>query len=260
MLLMWERRWRKRKKKSWKFEGRRKAVPEIPLDNPVPIHVGIIMDGNGRWATARGLPRQAGHREGLETAKRIVKAAEDIGIRYLSLYTFSTENWKRTADEVGFLMGLICRHLAAELDFYRENRIRVIHSGDKDGLPQDVLAEIRKVEKDTATFDRITVNLAINYGGRDEILRAIRRAAIRGDTASIDEKRLAAAMDNPLLPDPDLIIRTGGEMRLSNFLLWESAYSELWFSQKLWPDFDAIEFNVAIDEYMRRNRRFGGTR
>jgi len=160
-----------------------------------PAHVGIIMDGNGRWASARGLPRTEGHREGLETAKRIVTAAGDLGIKVLSLYTFSTENWKRTKEEVGFLMGLIRRHLTAELDYYRQNRVRVVHSGDPDGLPQDVVAEIRNVEADTASFDRLTVNLAINYGGRDEIVRAARRAVLEG------AERLFRALDVPVPRD-----------------------------------------------------------
>jgi len=214
------------------------------------------MDGNGRWAKARGLPRSEGHRVGLEVAKTIVRAAEDIGIRVLSLYTFSTENWKRAADEVGFLMGLIRRHLAAELDFYRENKVRVVHSGDPTGLPEDIVAEIRSVEADTAQFDRIVVNLAINYGGRDEIVRAARRLFARGQ--AVDEISLSAAMDRPELPDPDLIIRTGGERRVSNFLLWESAYSELCFCPKPWPDFVGEDLRLAVDDFRRRERRFGG--
>ncbi|MGO8694555.1 MAG: polyprenyl diphosphate synthase [Rectinemataceae bacterium] len=218
--------------------------------------MGIIMDGNGRWAKAHGLPRTEGHREGLETAKRIVKAAEDLGIRMLSLYTFSTENWKRAADEVGFLMGLIRRHLAAELNFYRENRVRVLHSGDPNGLPPDIVAAIRSVEADTAEFDNIVVNLAINYGGRDEIVRAIRKLTDQG--TAITEAALSAAMDHPELPDPDFIIRTGGELRVSNFLLWESAYSELCFCPKLWPDFGPEDLALAIDEFCGRERRFGG--
>lgn len=225
-------------------------------EHSVPPHVGIIMDGNGRWAKIHGRPRTEGHREGLETAKRTVKAAEDLGIRFLSLYTFSTENWKRAADEVGFLMGLIRRHLAAELDFYRENRVRVVHSGDPSGLPDDIVREIRSVEADTAEFDSIVVNLAINYGGRDEIIRAARKLVEAG--RPLDEEALSSAMDHPELPDPDLIIRTGGEVRVSNFLLWESAYSEMYFFPKLWPDFGPEDLALAIDDYRRRERRFGG--
>jgi len=218
--------------------------------------VGIIMDGNGRWAKARGLPRTEGHREGLETAKRIVKAAEDEGIKVLSLFVFSTENWKRAADEVGFLMGLIRKHLVSEFEFYKKNGIRVVHTGDLAGLPPDVAAEIRRAVADTSSFRSMTVNLAINYGGRDEIVRAARKVAASGGL--IDEAAIGAALDRPDLPDPDLIIRTSGEMRFSNFLLWEAAYAELWFSPKLWPDFEAADLAEAIDSYRRRERRFGG--
>lgn len=214
------------------------------------------MDGNGRWAKARGLPRSEGHREGTETAKRIVKAARSMGIRVLSLFAFSTENWKRAADEVGFLMGLIRQYLVAELEFYRANEIRIVHSGDLSGLPADVAAEIRRAMADTASFEGMTVNLAINYGGRDEIIRAARRVAAAG--LALDEASLRAAMDCPELPDPDLVIRTSGEMRFSNFLLWEAAYSELWFSPKLWPDFEPADLAEAVEAYARRERRFGG--
>jgi undecaprenyl diphosphate synthase len=165
----------------------------LPQEKPLPAHVGIFMDGNGRWAAARGLPRSEGHREGLTAAKRIVKAAAEMGIKVLTLYTFSTENWKRTADEVGFLMSLIKNHLSAEFDFYRDNQIKVVHSGDIEGLPQDVRAEIQRVQVDTASFHKLTVNLAINYGGRDEIARAARRLAGRGE--AITEAALSKAMD-----------------------------------------------------------------
>jgi undecaprenyl diphosphate synthase len=230
----------------------------ISAKDMIPAHVGIIMDGNGRWAKARGLPRTEGHREGLKAAKAIVKAAECQGIRYLSLYVFSTENWKRASEEVGFLMGLIKQHLSAELDFYRSNGVRVLHSGASAGLPDDVLREIREVEADTAAFDKMTVNLAINYGGRDEIVRAAGRLAAAGIAPS--EEAMRGAMDHPEIPDPDLIIRTSDEMRFSNFLLWESAYAELYFSPKLWPDFGAEDLAAAIDSYRGRERRFGGAR
>lgn len=230
-------------------------MPETP-DRPLPAHVGIIMDGNGRWAKGKGLARTEGHREGLKVAKRIVAEAERLGIRYLSLYTFSTENWKRASDEVGFLMGLLKTYLAAEFEFYREHRVRVVHSGDSLGLPPEIAGIIRSVVRDTQAFDGITVNLAINYGGRDELVRAARRAASED---ALDEAGIRARMDIPDLPDPDLIIRTGGERRLSNFLLWQSAYSELWFSDKYWPDFGEADLGAAIEDYSGRNRRFGGT-
>jgi len=233
------------------------ALPP-PSDRRLPVHVGIFMDGNGRWAQQRGLPRTEGHREGLKVAKRIVKAADDMGIRVLTLYTFSTENWKRTADEVGFLMSLIKNHLSAEFDFYRENRIRVVHSGDAAGLPADVRAEIERVQSETADFERMTVNLAINYGGRDEIARAAAKLQAGGER--ITEASIATALDRPELPDADLIIRPGGEMRLSNFLMWQSAYSELIFTPTLWPDYTEADFAHDIAEYERRDRRFGGVK
>lgn len=224
----------------------------------VPAHAGIIMDGNGRWAKARGLPRTEGHREGLRVAKRIIRAAEDLGIRYLSLYTFSTENWKRAAEEVSFLMSLITRHLRSEFDFYRDNHIRIVHSGDAAGLPEDVREAIRSVMADTSGYDGITVNLAINYGGRDEIVRAARKL-LRGGAVDLSEDGFRAFLDAPDLPDPDLVIRTGGDMRLSNFLLWESAYAELYFSEKHWPDWTEEDLKKAVDSYSCRERRYGGT-
>lgn len=229
----------------------------------VPTHVAVIMDGNGRWATKRGLPRTEGHRQGLTAAKRTVAAAARLGVKYFSLYTFSTENWKRASEEVGFLMGLVRNHLAAELDFYRQNKIRVVHSGRREGLSADILAEIDSVARDTAGFSGMVVNLAINYGGRDEILRAVKKlseAGRLGPGSSIGEAELRDGLDHPEIPDPDLIIRTGGELRLSNFLLWQSAYSELYFSDCLWPDFGEAELSAALDEYASRDRRFGGTK
>jgi undecaprenyl diphosphate synthase len=225
-----------------------------------PLHIGIIMDGNGRWATKRGLPRTEGHRQGLEAAKRIVAACSDRGVSYLSLYTFSTENWERTTEEVGFLMGLIKTHLAAELDFYRRNRIKLIHSGNRSGLPADILREIDKTVSDTSAFPGMVVNLAINYGGRDELLRAIGRLGSAKEAArgSLTEKDIASVLDHPEMPDPDLIIRTGGETRLSNFLLWQSAYSELYFTDRLWPDFDEEALDKALADFRSRDRRFGG--
>lgn len=223
----------------------------------IPKHIGIIMDGNGRWAQSRGLPRSEGHKEGRKAAKRIVLAAEALGVRYLSLYVFSTENWKRATEEVGFLMALLKKYLVAEFDFYRENRIRVVHSGDPFRLDSAIMDDIRLVEKDTAGFDRITVNIAINYGGRDEIVRAVKKL-VQSDKP-VNETNLQACLDHPELPDPDLIIRTAGDMRMSNFLLWQSAYSELWFSNKFWPDFQAEDLAAAISDFGVRNRRFGGT-
>jgi undecaprenyl diphosphate synthase len=215
------------------------------------------MDGNGRWARRRNLPRTQGHLEGLKTAKRIVKAASDRGISYLTLYVFSTENWKRTAEEVAFIMGLVKTYLRGELDFFRENRIRIRHAGDPGGLPPEIAGEIRKVLEDTREFPGLSVILALNYGGRDEIVRAVRRL-VRGGGEGITEEALGAYLDNPDVPDPDLIIRTAGEFRTSNFLLWESAYTEYHISDKLWPDWTEGDLERAIGDFQDRERKFGG--
>ena len=221
------------------------------------MHIGIIMDGNGRWAKERGKPRTFGHSEGVRTAKRIAKAASDMGVKYLSLYTFSTENWKRSEKEVRFLMQLLKKHLREQLSFYRENNIRVVHSGSLDRLPEVVQKEIVDVEDLTKDFTGMTANLVINYGGRDEIVRAVRKLRDQGE-GEITEEKLSSAMDHPEIPDPDLIIRTGGELRISNFLLWESAYSELYFSKKYWPDWQEEDLKEAIEAFASRSRRYGG--
>ena len=221
------------------------------------MHIGIIMDGNGRWAKERGKPRTFGHSEGVKTAKRIAKAASDMGVKYLSLYTFSTENWKRSETEVKFLMQLLKKHLREQFSFYSENNIRVVHTGSLERLPQVVQKEILDVEDLTKDFNGMTANLVINYGGRDEIVRAVRRLKESGET-EITEEKLSAALDHPEIPDPDLIIRTGGELRISNFLLWESAYSELYFSRKYWPDWKPEDLKEALESYAGRNRRYGG--
>jgi len=229
------------------------------MGSGIPRHVGIIMDGNGRWAKQRSLVRTQGHLEGLKAAKRIVKAASDMGIQYLTLYAFSTENWKRAADEVGFIMGLVKQYLRNEIAFYRENHIRIRHAGDAAGLPADIARELASAALDTGGFDGMQVILAINYGGRDEIVRAVKRLADKGQAmAAVSEQDIAACLDNPDVPDPDLIIRSAGEYRVSNFLLWEGAYAELYVSSKLWPDWTGDDLAKAIDEYRNRDRRFGG--
>lgn len=226
-------------------------------DMTIPTHVGIIMDGNGRWAQKRNLPRTAGHKEGLEVAKRIISCTAEIGIKYVTLYTFSTENWKRTEEEVGFLMGLITRHLRAEYKFYKEHGIRIRHIGDTGKLPVSVQKEMLAAEEETADFKKMTVVLAINYGGRDELIRALKNLSPKIIDGSICEQDISKAFDVPELPDADVIIRTGGEKRLSNFLLWQSAYSELFFSDTLWPDFDCKEFLSILSDFNNRDRRFG---
>jgi undecaprenyl diphosphate synthase len=222
----------------------------------IPVHVGIIMDGNGRWAQQRGLVRTQGHLEGLKAAKRITKAASDIGIKYLTLYAFSTENWKRASQEVNFIMGLIKQYLRSELDFSRNNRIRTRFTGDMAGLPEDIQKEITDTIADTADYNGMQVILAINYGGRDEIVRAFRRFT-GAQADNINEETFKKFLDNPDIPDPDLIIRSAGEYRTSNFLLWEGAYSELYFSQKFWPDWDKEDLETAVENFKKRGRRFG---
>jgi undecaprenyl diphosphate synthase len=236
----------------------------IAKESGIPVHVGIIMDGNGRWAVARNKPRTFGHEEGLKAAKRIVRAASEIGIRYITLYTFSTENWKRAKAEVSFLMGLIKKHLRKELDFYREHSIRVIYSGDIAGLPKGVVSELVAAERETSHFTGVTANLAINYGGRDEIVRAVNRLftdkSESGNPKTITQQDIEARFDHPELPDIDLVVRTGGEKRLSNFYIWESAYAELCFSPKLWPDWEKADLIAAVKEFQKRERRFGNAK
>lgn len=223
-----------------------------------PLHIGIIMDGNGRWAQKRGLARTAGHKEGLETAKKIVKACANAGIKYVTLYTFSTENWKRAQEEVGYLMGLIKGHLRSEFEFYKANGIRIEHLGDLKGLPEDVQTEIMNAKEETKNFTGLTVVLAINYGGRDEIIRSVKKIIEKQfDSDSLTEKSISDNFDIPELPDVDFLIRTGGEKRLSNFLLWHSAYAELCFTDTLWPDYTEDELIENLNEFYNRTRRFG---
>ncbi|MCL2180273.1 MAG: polyprenyl diphosphate synthase [Treponema sp.] len=237
-----------------------KAIPSLHAAR-FPAHVGIIMDGNGRWAEKRALVRTQGHLEGLKAAKRVTKAASELGIKYLTLYAFSTENWKRTSEEVGFIMGLIKQYLRSELDFSRQNRIRVRHTGNFPGLPPDIQKEITDTINDTKGYDGMQVILALNYGGRDEIVRALKKYVKNNpdaDFSSLSEKDLTDNLDNPDIPDPDLIIRSAGEYRTSNFLLWQGAYSELFISDKLWPDWEKCDLEAAIADFQKRERRYGG--
>lgn len=226
----------------------------------VPRHVGVIMDGNGRWAAARGLPRPRGHREGIEAAKRVVVAAIAHEIPFMSLYAFSTENWRRTADEVSFIMGLVARNLRSQYGFYRKNNIRVRHSGNISGLPPEVRDEIHAVSEETSKNTAITVNLAINYGGRDEIIRAVKRWHENSPQEELSEETLQTHLDLPEIPYPDMIIRTGGDKRMSNFLLWQAAYAELYFSDLFWPDWNEEELETALADFAHRKRNFGGMR
>ncbi|MCH5293712.1 MAG: di-trans,poly-cis-decaprenylcistransferase [Treponema sp.] len=224
----------------------------------LPLHVAITMDGNGRWAQNRKLPRTAGHDQGLHTVKRIVKTASDLGIKFLTLYIFSTENWKRAEQEVGFLMNLIHIHLCDEFQFYKDNKIKLNHIGDFDGLPPIIQKDIKSAIEDTKDFTGMTLNLSINYGGRDEIIRGIRKAVASGTRPEeITERNFSDYLDMPQSPDVDLLIRTGGEKRLSNFLLWHIPYAEQIYTDTLWPDYSDEEFLACIEEFQSRSRRFG---
>ena len=229
----------------------------------IPRHVAIIMDGNGRWAATRGLPRAEGHRRGVEALRRTVRAAGEIGIKILTIFSFSAENWSRPASEIGELMGLLRRFVRNDLAELHQNNIRVRVIGERADLDPDIGRLLVEAEELTKNNDGLTLVVAFNYGARQEIVRAARRivqAAERGDTKAgdIDMDTFARFLDAPDIPDPDLIIRTSGEQRLSNFLLWQAAYSELVFVPTFWPDFDRGALESAIREYRQRERRFGG--
>jgi undecaprenyl diphosphate synthase len=226
--------------------------------------VAIIMDGNGRWATQRGLSRVQGHRKGKESVREVVETAREIGIEFLTLYAFSTENWERPEREVGALMALLRRYVRSELGKMMRNNIRLVAIGNLRRLPKDVLADLRAAEHTTRRNTGMTVQLAVSYGAREEIVAAARRIARQvrdGAIAAedINEDLFSSALMTAGAPDPDLLIRTSGEMRLSNFLLWQVAYSELYVTDVLWPDFRRAQFLAALDDYRRRERRFGRT-
>jgi undecaprenyl diphosphate synthase len=230
----------------------------------VPTHVAIIMDGNGRWAKARGLPRVAGHQRGAEAVRKTVKACRELGIGYLTLYAFSSENWKRPAEEVGDLMQLLRVYLRKELNELDANNVRVQFIGERSRLAKDITSLIEDAESKTRSNTGLCLIIAVNYGGQAEIVDACRRIAAQAATGrlepdAVDESVVAAHLQTAGLPDPDLLIRTSGEQRLSNFLLWQSAYSELVFMDVLWPDFSKKNLLEAIEEYQRRDRRYGAT-
>lgn len=224
----------------------------------LPRHVGVIMDGNGRWAEARGLPRIEGHRRGAERARETIRAANGMGIGALTLYMFSLENWQRPRKEVSVLMKILEHYLRADVQELKENNIVFRAIGDRWRLPDGVQSLIRRAEEETSQNDGMALMAALSYGGRDEIVRAVRKALASGRAPEeMTEEGFSDLLDTAGLPDVDLIIRTSGEMRLSNFLLWQSAYSEFYFTGTLWPDFTADEFRAAVGEYMTRERRFG---
>ena len=230
----------------------------------LPQHVAIIMDGNGRWAQKRGLPRIMGHREGVKSVRRTVTRARELGIGYLTLYAFSKENWQRPQEEVSLLMNLLYDYLEKELDRLLKNDIRLTTIGDIGRLPERVQEKLLEVMEKTRARDAMVLCLALSYGGRDEIVRAakaISESVSRGEISveELDESLFSSYLYTRGMPDPDLIIRTSGEMRLSNFLIYQGAYAELYFTETLWPDFDEEAFEKALLDYSRRERRFGRT-
>lgn len=220
----------------------------------IPTHVAFIMDGNGRWAKARGLARIQGHRRGLEVAERVIDHSVAVGVKYVSLYVFSTENWKRPRAEVDNLFSLADKYLS-RLEKFCKDRVRVVVSGEREGLPTDLVKKIERIEQATAQFDAVCVNLCINYGGQREIVEAVKKLNRRGREITVESIRENLYHQ---LPDPDLIVRTGGQKRLSNYLLFQSAYSELFFTDTLWPDFTNEEYDAILSEYGKRTRNFGG--
>ena len=230
---------------------------------PIPRHVAIIMDGNGRWALQRGLPRVAGHREGVKATRAVVRAANQLGVRYLTLYAFSSENWSRPVAEVSTLMNLLERSIDHELPELTANNVRLRVIGRPTNIPSPVQRGIDRAVAATAANTGMTLVMAFNYGGRDELVDACRALARQVQRAEImpeeiDEVRIARALYTEGAPDPDLLIRTSGEMRVSNFLLWQIAYTELWVTETLWPDFGPRDLYLAVAEFQRRERRFGG--
>lgn len=240
------------------FTSSTQGIPEAAA---VPRHVAMIMDGNGRWAKKRFMPRIMGHKRGVETVRDVVKQCIDLGVEYITLFAFSSENWRRPPDEVKFLMGLFMETLKREVVKLHDNHIRLVMIGDRSRFDPLLLKEIHAAEKLTAHNKRLTLTIAANYGGRWDVMQAMQRMlqAYPEKTASFSEQDLVPFLSMPYAPEPDLFIRTGGEQRISNFLLWQLAYTELYFTDTLWPDFDRDAFDRAIESYRQRERRFGRT-
>lgn len=245
------------------FETKQETKPEAQKLAP-PRHIAIIMDGNGRWAKKRGLPRTAGHAAGAEAFRRIANYCRSLGVEYLTVYAFSTENWRRSADEVSGIMKLLRRYLEEALTDMEKNRVRFKFFGDLSRLSPDLQKLCQRAEMQSADYD-VQVNFCLNYGGRAEILRAAQRFAAQcaegeAKPEELTEQRFSELMYSAGIPDPELVIRPGGELRISNFLLWQSAYAEYYFTDVLWPDFGPKELDLAIDAFNHRNRRFGGAK
>lgn len=243
-------------------EADKKRIAELKAKGSIPSHIAIIMDGNGRWANKRGLPRVTGHHRGVEVVREIVEACAELGVKFLTLYTFSTENWKRPADEVSTLMRLIVKSLQNETDELHANNIRLTTIGNMETLPVTVQKELKSAINKTAHNSRMTLNLALSYSGRWEITEAVK--AIAADVADgkvkpdeIDETMISSFLNTAEMPDPDLLIRSGGELRISNFLLWQIAYTEIFVTDVLWPDFSTKILLQSLTEFQKRERRFG---
>ncbi|MEN1759413.1 isoprenyl transferase [Anoxynatronum sibiricum] len=243
---------------------KKKKMPDESIDmKRLPHHIAIIMDGNGRWAEQRRLPRTAGHQQGVEAIREIVKTASEMNIEMMTLYAFSTENWKRPENEVQFLMNLLVDYLRKEIEELNRQKVSISTIGDLSRFHKTVRDEIEMAIAKTALNDGLKMNIALNYGGRNELTRAIKqlmKEAIEGKLQfeSISEDVIRSRLDTAFIPDPDLLIRTSGEQRISNFLLWQLAYTELYFTDTLWPDFRSDHFKEAIKDYQNRKRRFGG--
>lgn len=242
------------------FRKKKTAAPRV-----IPTHIAIVMDGNGRWAKRRGLPRQAGHKVGAEAFRTIANYAKSIGLSYLTVYAFSTENWKRSDDEVDAIMELLERYLREAIADMDKNRVRFCFFGDLSRLSPELREEARIAAERSAKYEGVQVNFCLNYGGRAEILRAAQRfaaqcAAGEAKPEELTEQRFSELMYSAGIPDPELVIRPGGELRISNFLLWQSAYAEYYFTDVLWPDFGPKDLDLAIDAFNHRNRRFGGAK
>lgn len=233
-------------------------IKKIKIDyERIPKHVGIILDGNGRWATMRGLPRETGHKEGMNAVKRTVYAAKDLGIKVLSLFAFSTENWKRSQHEIDCIFDLVRDYLKENNNEYLDNNIKLRTMGDISKLPKDLCKSLNEIVKKTENCNGLIVNLALNYGSRTEIIRAIKQIQLE-EVEDINEQKFLDYLYTKDLPEPDLIIRTSGEQRLSNFMLYQSAYAEFYFPKIHWPDFNKNQLIKAIMDYQKRDRRFGG--
>jgi len=251
-------------KVSLKLSTDRKIQEELKRSGEIPMHIAIIMDGNGRWAKRRGLPRVSGHREGVKSVRDVVEACAQLGVKYLTLFAFSTENWRRPKEEIDTLMKLLIKTLRSETEKLHKNDIKLMAIGDIDSLPKEVRQELKEAMEKTKNNKRMVLNLALSYSGRWEIIEAVKEIARdvkkgKVKIEEIDDKLFSNYLKTAGIPDPDLLIRTSGELRISNFLLWQIAYTELYITDCLWPDFRRKHLYEAIRDYQRRERRFGMT-